>query len=94
MIDALITSFAVVLFGIVTLYKWIVIISALLSWVKPDPYNPIVQMLDRVTTPVYALVRRTIPTIFGGMDFAPMIIIFFLIFMETFLGQMFASILH
>ena len=94
MIDALITSFAVVLFGIITLYKWIVIISALLSWVKPDPYNPIVQMLDRVTTPVYALVRRTIPTTFGGMDFAPMIIIFFLIFMETFLGQMFASVLH
>ena len=65
MIEALMSSFAVVILGIIGLYKWIIIISALLSWVQPDPYNPIVQMLNRLTTPVYAMVRRVIPTIFG-----------------------------
>ena len=91
--DALISSIAVVVLGIVSLYKWVIIIAALLSWVKPDPYNPIVQMLYRLTEPAYILVRRFIPTTFGGMDFAPIIIIFALIFLETFLGRLFASMM-
>lgn len=90
---ALINSIAVVVLGIVSLYKWVIIISALLSWVRPDPYNPIVQMLNRLTEPAYALVRRFIPTVFGGMDLAPVIIIFILIFLETFLGQLFSSLM-
>lgn len=90
---ALINSIAVVVLGIVSLYKWVIIISALLSWVRPDPYNPIVQMLNRLTEPAYALVRRFVPTVFGGMDLAPVIIIFILIFLETFLGQLFASMM-
>ena len=93
MIDAFIQSVAVVVLGIISLYKWVVIISALLSWVRPDPYNPIVQMLYRLTEPAYALVRRYIPTVFGGMDLAPLIIIFILIFLETFLGRLFMGIL-
>ncbi len=90
---ALINSIGVVVLGIVSLYKWIIIISALLSWVRPDPYNPIVQMLNKLTEPAYAFVRRFVPTVFGGMDLAPIIIIFFLIFLETFLGQFFAGIM-
>jgi len=90
---ALINSVAVVVLGIVSLYKWVIIISALLSWVRPDPYNPIVQMLNRLTEPAYALVRRFVPTVFGGMDLAPIIIIFILIFLETFLGQLFSSLM-
>lgn len=90
---ALINSIAVVVLGIVSLYKWIIIISALLSWVRPDPYNPIVQMLHRLTEPAYAFVRRFVPTVFGGMDLAPIIIIFILIFLETFLGQIFAGMM-
>lgn len=89
MIDALLSSIFTVVLAIVSLYKWVIIISALLSWVKPDPYNPIVQMLYRLTEPAYALVRRFIPTVFGGMDLAPLIIIFALIFLETFLGRLF-----
>ncbi len=89
MINALVGSIMVVVLGIVSLYKWIIIISALLSWVKPDPYNPIVQMLYRLTEPAYAFVRRYIPTVFGGMDLAPMILIFALIFLETFLSRLF-----
>jgi len=89
MIDALLSSILTVILTVVFLYKWIIIISAILSWVKPDPYNPIVQMLYRLTEPAYALIRRYIPTVFGGMDLAPVILILILIFIETFLGQLF-----
>ena len=87
MIDALFSSILTVLFSIIFLYKWVVIISALLSWVRPDPYNPIVQMLYRLTEPVYAKIRSIIPTTFGGIDLAPLILIFALIFLETFLQK-------
>ncbi|RXJ78911.1 hypothetical protein CRV03_02445 [Arcobacter sp. F155] len=89
MMDALLSSVFTVVLSIVFLYKWVIIISAILSWVRPDPYNPIVQMLHRLTEPAYNLVRRFIPTVFGGMDFAPIILIFALIFLETFLGKLF-----
>jgi len=88
MIDALIGSFLTIFFTIIFLYKWIVIISALLTWVRPDPYNPIVQMLYRLTEPVYAKIRQYIPTTFGGLDLAPLILIFALIFLETFLQKL------
>ena len=89
MIDALLTSIFTLIFSIIFLYKWVVIISALLTWVKPDPYNPIVQILYRLTEPVYAFIRRYIPTVFGGMDLAPIILIFGLIFIETLLKNLF-----
>ena len=91
MTDALIGSIATVVMSVIFLYKWVVIISALISWVRPDPYNPIVQMLYRLTEPAYTLIRRYIPTVFGGMDLAPMILILILIFLETFLGRLFAG---
>ncbi len=91
--SALLSSIAVVVLGIVSLYKWVIIISALLSWVRPDPNNPIVQMLHRLTEPAYALIRRFVPTVFGGMDLAPIIIIFALIFLETFLGRLFTGMM-
>ncbi len=89
MIDALFSSIFTVILTIITLYKWVVIISALLSWVNPDPYNPIVQMLHRLTQPAYDLVRKFVPTVFGGMDLAPLIVVFALIFLETFLSRLF-----
>lgn len=89
MIDALSVSIFTVVIGIISLYKWVIIISALLSWVNPDPYNPIVQMLYRLTEPAYRFVRRVIPTNFGGLDIAPIILIFALIFLETFLTSLF-----
>lgn len=91
MIDALLSSVFTVVLSLVFLYKWVIIISAVLTWVKPDPYNPIVQMLYRLTEPAYSFVRKVIPTVFGGMDFAPIIVIFVLIFLETFLGKLFAG---
>lgn len=89
MIDALTVSILTVVIGIISLYKWVIIISALLSWVNPDPYNPIVQMLHRLTEPAYRFVRRLIPTAFGGIDLTPLIIVFALIFLETFLATLF-----
>ena len=85
MIDALLSSIFTVVLSVIFLYKWVIIISAILTWVKPDPNNPIVQMLYRLTEPAYAFVRKYIPTVFGGMDLAPIILIFALIFLETFL---------
>ncbi|MGB3751994.1 MAG: YggT family protein [Arcobacteraceae bacterium] len=93
MIDSLIVAFATLLITIISLYKWVIIISALLSWVQPDPYNPIVQMLNRLTQPAYNLVRRFIPTVFGGMDMAPLILIFALQFIEIFISRLFSGIL-
>ncbi len=89
MTNALLGSIFTIVLAVISLYKWVIIISSLLSWVKPDPYNPIVQMLDRLTQPAYLLVRKYIPTTFGGMDLAPLIIIFALIFLETFLSRLF-----
>ncbi len=89
MIDALLSSVLTIVLSILFLYQWVIIISSILTWVKPDPYNPIVQMLYRLTEPAYSFVRRYIPTVFGGMDFAPIILIFALIFLQTFLKNLF-----
>ncbi|APW65679.1 MULTISPECIES: YggT family protein [Arcobacteraceae] len=89
MIDAFTTSVLTVVLTIISLYKWVIIISALLTWVNPDPNNPIVQMLYRLTQPAYNLVRKYIPTVFGGMDLAPIILIFGLMFLEIFLKNLF-----
>ena len=61
--------------SLLTIYIWVIIIAALLSWVRPDPYNPVVQFLTRITEPAYRLVRRMMPTTFNGIDFTPLIII-------------------
>ena len=63
------------LISLISVYIWVVIIAALISFVNPDPYNPIVQFLYRITNPAYAVVRRYIPTQVGGLDLAPLVII-------------------
>jgi YggT family protein len=61
--------------GLINIYIWVMIVAALLSFVNPDPYNPIVQFLSRVTQPAYSFVRRFIRTDFNGLDLAPLVII-------------------
>lgn len=61
--------------GLINIYIWVIIIAALLSFVNPDPYNPIVQLLHRVTQPAYKLTRRFIRTNFNGIDLAPLFIV-------------------
>jgi YggT family protein len=68
-----------------TLYMWIIIARALISWVNPDPYNPIVHFLYRVTEPVMALIRRWLPLRGLGIDISPIIVIAAIIFLQGFL---------
>jgi len=75
MITDIILGLGGIVISLINVYIWVIIIAALLSFVNPDPFNPIVQFLYRVTNPAYALVRRYIPTNMGGLDFAPLIII-------------------
>ncbi|MDO5046875.1 YggT family protein [Campylobacter sp.] len=83
-LSTLISAVASILQMVVQIYIWVIIISAIVSWVRPDPYNPIVQLLYRLTEPVYALIRRFIPTVFGGIDLAPIIVLLALKFIELF----------
>jgi len=64
-----------IVISLITVYIWVIIIAALLSFVNPDPYNPIVQFLNRVTQPAYRFVRKFIRTDFNGIDLAPLIIV-------------------
>jgi YggT family protein len=66
-------------------YMWLIIARALLSWVNPDPYNPIVRFLYNVTEPVMGRVRRWVPLVFGGLDLSPILIILVIIFLDRFL---------
>lgn len=67
------------------IYKWMVIVSALISFVNPDPYNPIVRFLRSATEPVYRKIRKFVPTVVYNVDFAPFIVILLIIFLQKFL---------
>ncbi len=69
-----------------SLYMWIVIARAVISWVNPDPYNPIVRFLISATEPVLYPIRRRLPGL-GGMDFSPILVILAIIFIQSFLVQ-------
>lgn len=81
----LIIALAQILHIVLNLYMWVVIARALLSWVNPDPYNPIVRFLYNVTEPVLYAIRRRVPMFFGGIDFSPMIVILVIYFLDSFL---------
>ena len=68
-----------------SLYMWIVIGRAIISWVSPDPYNPIVRFLTAITEPVLYPIRRKIPINLGGIDFSPVLVILAIIFLQSFL---------
>jgi YggT family protein len=68
-----------------SLYMWIIIGRSLISWVNPDPYNPIVRFLYRSTEPVMAPVRRWLPLRNLGIDISPIIVIAAIIFLQSFL---------
>lgn len=67
------------------IYMWAVIIRALLSWVNPDPYNPIVRLLHKLTEPVLGPLRRIIPLGGAGLDLSPMLVILAIVFVKQFL---------
>jgi len=86
-------------FGIVSFIVWlldiysmIIIVAALISWVSPDPRNPIVMFLRQLTEPVLAPIRRLLPPRkTGGLDFSPLIVIIAIQFVER---VVFASLLR
>ena len=68
-----------------TAYYWLIIVRALVSWVNPDPRNPIVQFLQLATEPVLAPIRRRLPTWRMGIDLSPLVAILAVIFVQQFL---------
>ena len=84
-LSTLFTAIANILNIIVTVYTWIIIAAALISWVRPDPSSPVVQLLYRLTEPVYSFIRRYIKTNFNGIDFAPLIVLLALQLIDQFL---------
>lgn len=74
-------GFATVLDYALTFYTWIIIARALISWVNPDPWNPIVQFLDRVTEPVLSPIRRRLGWRMG-VDLSPLVAIVVITFLQ------------
>ncbi|MEN6623539.1 MAG: YggT family protein [Smithella sp.] len=72
---------------VLTLYMWIIIFRAVISWVNPDPYNKIVILLYRLTEPVLRPVRRMLPFNSMGIDFSPFIVILVIYFLQFFLVE-------
>lgn len=60
---------------VLTVYIWVIIARAVISWVSPDPFNPIVRFLYRVTEPVLRPIRYRLPTVAMGLDLSPMVVI-------------------
>ncbi len=80
----LVVAVANILDYILGLYKWILIITVLLSWVNPDPYNPIVRFLHAATEPVLRPIRRLIGFTFGPLDISPIIVFLIIMFIQSF----------
>lgn len=84
---------AQILQGALYLYFWIVIASAIMSWIEPNPYNPIVRTLHALTDPVFDFVREHLPVVFGGIDFSPILVILGIQFLQQYLIPTLARIL-
>lgn len=74
----------VVLSVVLNIYMWIMIAHVILSWVSPDPYNPIVRFINNVTEPLLFRIRQKLPTAYGGIDFSPMIVLLVILFLQNF----------
>ena len=87
-INNFLQAIAQILNTVLSIYVWIIIISVILSWVNPDPYNPIVRVLRNMTEPVFERVRRWFPfTVIGGLDLAPIVVLLLIMFVREFLVQ-------
>lgn len=69
---------------VLVFFMWIVIARAVLSWVNPDPFNPIVRFIHNFTEPILYPIRTKVPVNFGGIDFSPIIVFLGIIFLRTF----------
>lgn len=80
-----IAALANVIDVVLTIFYWLILVRALVSWVNPDPYNPIVQFLHTTTEPILAPIRRILPPNFRfGIDISPIIAFLAIIFLKSF----------
>ncbi|MEK6712093.1 MAG: YggT family protein [Nitrospinota bacterium] len=84
LIGNLLNAIAGVLDIVLHVYIWVIIVRVLISWVNPDPGNPIVQILYRVTDPVLEPVRRRLPDM-GGLDISPVVVLLAIFVVQKFL---------
>ncbi len=89
-----ISAVATILDMVLGFYMYIVIARAVLSWVNPDPYNPIVQFLYKITEPLLYPIRQKTGHYLGGMDLSPMILILAIIFLQSFVVGSLISLSH
>ena len=80
----LLVAVATVLDYVLVFFMFITIARAVLSWVSPDPYNPIVRFIHNLTEPVLYQIRKRLPMMYGGIDFSPIIVILVIIFLRIF----------
>lgn len=80
----LLIAVATVLDYVMVIFMFITIARAVLSWVSPDPYNPIVRFIHNVTEPVLYQIRKRLPLMYGGIDFSPIVVILIIIFLRIF----------
>jgi YggT family protein len=80
----LLIAVATVLDYVLVFFMFIIIARAVLSWVSPDPYNPIVRFIHNVTEPVLYQIRKRLPMMYGGIDFSPIVVILIIIFLRIF----------
>ena len=81
-----VVGIAEVLNAVLNIYFWIVIAAAVLSWVNPDPYNPVVRILRNLTEPVFYRIRKWIPfTYFNGLDLSPIVVLLAIQFAQIFI---------
>lgn len=85
LISNFLLAIATVLDLILGMFLILIFIRAILSWVSPDPYNPIVRFLYSATEPLLYRVRRTIPVVAGGIDLSPLVVIAAIYFLQVFL---------
>jgi YggT family protein len=85
-------ALAIVLHYALYFYMWVIIIRAVLSWVSPDPYNPIVRFIHNVTEPVLFRVRMWLRLGYGGIDFSPIVVLLAILFLQNFVVRSLADI--
>lgn len=82
-IGNLLIGLATVLDSVLFIFTIIIIASAVISWVNADPHNQIVRIIHQLTSPIFRMVRRKIRTNFANMDFAPIIVLLIILFVQS-----------
>jgi len=83
--------FVKIINGALTIYFWVIFARALFSWIRPNPFNPVVRIVYRFVDPVTRLISKIVPTRFGMVDVAPFFLMLIIIFLQELLTRL---ILH